>query len=92
VDEVGIPVTNVSNLTATAILCWYAWHTVARTLPNIVKAFRDEMARMRAEYRSERECLYAVIAAEREQVHDDHLAIIDSLNQLSLRLQNSCKA
>jgi len=92
VGEAGFPVTDVSNLTATAILCWYAWHTAARTLPNIVKAFREEMARMRAEYRSERECLYTVISAERERFHDDHLAVVEALNQLSNRLHNACKA
>ncbi|HEX3658645.1 MAG TPA: hypothetical protein VG433_13765 [Pirellulales bacterium] len=91
-NEAGLPVTDVSNLTATAILCWYSWHTATRTLPNIVKAFREEMARMRAEYRSERECLYSVISAQSERFHDDHLAVVEALNQLSNRLQNSSKA
>lgn len=80
------PVTDLSNLTATAILCWYAWHTVARTLPNIVKAFREELCQARLEARSERECLYSVIAAERAQFHDDHLAVVRALNELSNRL------
>lgn len=91
-NDSGFPVTDVSNLTATAILCWYAWHMAARTLPQVVKAFREEMARMRAEYRAERECLYSVILSERERCHNDHLAIVEALNELSSRMQSACKA
>ena len=78
--------TDLSNLTATVILCWYAWHTVARTLPSIVKAFREELCQARLEACNERECLCSMIAAERAQFHDDHLAVVKAINELSNRL------
>ena len=85
------PITDVSNLTATAILGWYAWHTVAKTLPTIVKAFRDEMALMRAECRVERESLLDVITAQRLQFHEDHMVIAEALNELSARAIPPCQ-
>ena len=83
--EIGFPVTDVSNLTATAILGWYAWHTVSRTFPAVIRAFRDEMNLVRAECRVERDALHQLIAAERFQLHADHMAIVEALNELSER-------
>src|SRR5690554_1351358 len=74
---------DLGNLTATALLGWYAWHTVSRTIPELVRAFREEMASMRTESRAERENLHGEISAERLQRHSDHMAIIEALNQLT---------
>ena len=60
-----MPISDVSNLTATAILGWYAWHTVSRTFPAIMKAFRDEMNLVRAECRVERDSLHQIIGGGR---------------------------
>ncbi len=35
------PVAELSNLTATAILGWYAWHTATRAIPQLVADFRS---------------------------------------------------
>ena len=45
-----LPLPEVGNLTATAMLGWYAWHTVARTIPEIVAAFRAELTAERADH------------------------------------------
>ncbi|MGD9647435.1 MAG: hypothetical protein AB7U73_17105 [Pirellulales bacterium] len=54
------PWPELGNLSATAILGWYAWHTAARTIPDLVRAFRDESAAQRA-----------LLAAERHTGRDD---------------------
>jgi acyl carrier protein phosphodiesterase len=82
----GNALPDVSNATATAILGWYAWHTAARTIPSIVKAFRDEMSVMRAEAREERQSLHDELASERLQRHSDHMAIVEALNELARRI------
>ncbi len=74
---------DMSNLTATAVLGWYAWHTVSRTIPALVEAFRDELADLRCESRADREALYHELAAERQQRHADHLAIVTALNEVA---------
>lgn len=76
----------LSNLTATAILGWYAWHTAARAIPGLVRVFRDELAAMRQEYRDEREALRAELNADRNQRHADHLMIVEALHELACRL------
>lgn len=81
-----LPLPDVSQLTATGVLGWYAWHTAARTIPQLVEAFRDEMAAMRAECRGEREALYQELAAERAQRHHDHLAIVQALDELARQI------
>lgn len=54
------PWPELGNLSATAILGWYAWHTAARTIPELVRAFRDESAAQRA-----------LLVAERNTGRDD---------------------
>ncbi|HWA98593.1 MAG TPA: hypothetical protein VG713_08875 [Pirellulales bacterium] len=81
-----LPLPDLSNVTATAILGWYAWHTVSKTIPGIVEAFREEAATMRSECRLERETLYQELAAERCQRHADHMAIIEALDDLARRM------
>jgi hypothetical protein len=60
-----LPLPEVGNLTATAMLGWYAWHTVARTIPQIVTAFRAELAAERASHRATIESLCHELAAMR---------------------------
>jgi hypothetical protein len=52
----------------------------------VVQAFRDEMAASRAECRGDREALYQELAAERQQRHNDHIAITQALDDLSQRV------
>jgi hypothetical protein len=52
-----LPLPEVGNLTATAMLGWYAWHTVARTIPELVTNFRAELAAERADHRAAIESL-----------------------------------
>ncbi len=86
-NDLALP--DLSNVTATAILGWYAWHTASKTIPGIVRAFREEASLTRAEFRAEREMLCQELTAERLQRHSDHMAIIDALNQLSLRVSKT---
>jgi hypothetical protein len=73
---------DLGNMTATAILGWYAWHTASKTIPGLVRAFRDEMAASRSEARAERDAL----ASEREQCHADHQEMVAVVQQLIERL------
>ena len=60
-----LPLPEVGNLTATAMLGWYAWHTVARTIPQIVTAFRAELAAERASHLAAVELICRELAAIR---------------------------
>jgi len=71
------------SLTATAVLGWYAWHTATHVIPNLVAAFRDEMAKARAECGAERELLYGELASQRTQQHQDLVQIIAALGELA---------
>ncbi|MGC3972367.1 MAG: hypothetical protein QM775_35000 [Pirellulales bacterium] len=75
-----------SALSATAVLAWYAWHTASHTLPELVRAFRDEMASLRGDCAAEREALHADLAAERERRHADHALLADAIRELAARL------
>lgn len=79
-------VPDVGNITATAILGWYAWHTASRTIPDLLSAFREELEMSRIECRVERETLRDELNAERIERHDDHLAIVQALHELAERL------
>lgn len=54
------PFPELSNMTATAILGWYAWHTASRTIPELIENFREELA---AERQQRHEDSRAVVAA-----------------------------
>ena len=84
-----LPLPDLGNLTATAVLGWYAWHTASKSIPGIVRSFREEAGLLRAESRAEREMLYQELAAERLQRHSDHMAIIEALNDLALRIPDT---
>lgn len=40
----NLPALDFGNLTSTAILGWYAWHTQTRTIPKMLDDYRAEMA------------------------------------------------
>ncbi|MHB1033217.1 MAG: hypothetical protein ACYC0Y_01115 [Pirellulales bacterium] len=82
----GFPAPEVGNLTATAILGWYAWHTASKTIPGLVRDFRQEMAAERAESRAERELFAEQLTAERRQRHEDHQAVVEAVRDLADRL------
>jgi hypothetical protein len=48
-------VQSIGSLTATGILGWYAHHTATRTIPSLVKDFREELAAEREAGRQDRE-------------------------------------
>ncbi len=48
-----LPTIDLGNLTATGILGWYAWHTAARTIPGLVKDFREEARDQREAFKEE---------------------------------------
>ena len=49
----GLPKLDLANLTATGILGWYAWHTASRTIPGMIKDFRDESKDQRESFKEE---------------------------------------
>jgi hypothetical protein len=71
------------NLTASAILGWYAWHTAARTIPGLVRAFRDELAALRHEQRDERRQFHQSLAAARAAQHADQQLLAAALHELA---------
>lgn len=81
------PMPDMGNLTATAILGWYAWHTASRTIPELIRDFRSETAAQREEFRAECNSFRAELAVQREQRHVDNQAMVDALNQLRHCLQ-----
>lgn len=76
------PVAEVSNLTATAVLGWYAWHTATKTIPQLVNDFRDELATERTVHRDDRDAFLHEMAEERMQRHADNLAVIQAMDHL----------
>jgi hypothetical protein len=80
------PVSEVSNLTATAVLGWYAWHTATRTIPKLVESFRRELSAERAEHRADREAFLNEMSEERTQRHADNLVLAEALSALKSEL------
>ncbi len=76
------PVAELSNLTATAILGWYAWHTATRAIPQLVADFRSEMALERGQNHADREEFFRELAEERIQRHADNTAIVSAVDDL----------
>ena len=77
-----LPLPDVGNLTATAMLGWYAWHTVARTIPEIVANFRAELAAERVEHRTTVEAICRELATDRRQRHADNAALLEALKSI----------
>ena len=78
---------DLGNVTATAVLGWYAWHTATRTIPSLIENFREEMAAARYEFRAEREAMRGELSAERRERHADSAAMVGALRELAERLR-----
>lgn len=48
-----LPQIDFGNLTATAILGWYAWHTQTRTITKMQDDFRSAIEKQRDDFREE---------------------------------------
>jgi hypothetical protein len=83
------PFAQVSNLTATAILGWYAWFTATRTIPQLVKSFRQELATERSQHRTDRDAFLFEMTQQRNQGHTDSTAIVLAVNELATALKYS---
>jgi hypothetical protein len=73
----------LGNFTASAVLGWYAWYTATRTMPGMLRSFRDEMHAARQDFRNDSAALREQLACEREYRHRDSAAIARALNRLS---------
>jgi hypothetical protein len=82
------PISGLSNLTATAILGWYAWQTATRTVPQLVADFRAELAAARDDQRHDRNAFFTEMSQERTARHTDNTAMIESLHELTSALTN----
>jgi hypothetical protein len=67
---------NSSTLTGTMVLAWFAWHTVTKTIPEMQRLFREEMA---IERQSHDKALTA-----RDQQHEREIAVWREMLQESL--------
>lgn len=82
------PFAEISNLTATAILGWYAWHTATRTIPQLVDDFRTELAAQRKQHQSDREAYFYDSAEERSRRHDDNAALLQAIHDLTVSVSH----
>jgi len=73
----------LGNLTASAVLGWYAWYTATRTMPGMLRSFREEMTAARQDFRNETAAQRAELAVEREYRHRDNAAIAKALHRLA---------
>jgi hypothetical protein len=83
--SLGLP--DFGNLTSSAILGWYAWHTASRTIPGLVRHFREELAACRAYQRAEQETFREELAAERAQRSADQAEVVEVLGQIRDQLK-----
>ncbi len=80
----------LGNLTASAVLGWYAWYTATRTTPGMLRSFREEMHAARQDFRTETAAQRDQLACEREYRHRDSAAIARALNRLSRATARVC--
>jgi hypothetical protein len=85
------PFAQLSNLTATAILGWYAWHTATKTIPQMMESFRRELATERIQHRTDRDAFLHEMTEQRVQRHDDTAAIVVAVNELTTFIKFSNK-
>src|SRR5436190_1448285 len=78
------PVAELSNLSATAILGWYAWHTATKTLPMLVENFRAELTTERMQNRADRTAFLGELAEERARRHADSAAMVQAIERLGI--------
>lgn len=77
-----LPNIDVGNLTATAILGWYAWHTTTRTIPQIVADFRHELQELRETLREELASQRSSYEIEMQRQRDAHRLELDREREL----------
>lgn len=58
----------LGNFSSTAILGWYAWHTASKTIPGLVRSFREELAAERRQRQAHHEALAAMLAELRDRL------------------------
>lgn len=88
-SELGqLPLEDLGNLTATALLGWYAWYTASRSIPALVADFRNCLQADRELARQERDYFHQELAEERLQSHADHQAIVSALHELTAILRH----
>jgi hypothetical protein len=80
-----VPLPDVSNLTATAMLGWYAWHTASRTIPDLVANFRAELAAERDDHRAAVECFCHELRAQRESRDAHHRELVNAIEKLTTK-------
>ena len=81
-ESTGLGIPDFGNLTSSAILGWYAWHTATRTIPSLVSQFRQELALCRAGQRAEAEAFRNELAAQRAARHADQQLTMKILGQI----------
>ena len=86
------PFAQLSNLTATAILGWYAWHTATRAIPQLMENFRHELATERSQHRTDRDAFLYEMTEQRVQRHNDTTAIVLAVNELTSSIKYSKSA
>jgi hypothetical protein len=86
------PFAQLSNLTATAILGWYAWYTATRTIPQLVENFRHELATERNQHRTDRDAFLYEMTEQRVQRHNDTTSIVLAVNELTSSIKYSGKS
>jgi hypothetical protein len=67
---------NSSTLTGTVVLAWFAWHTVTKTIPEMQRLFREEMAVARQSHDT--------ALAARDAQHEREIAVWRSMLQESM--------
>ncbi|HEY2883213.1 MAG TPA: hypothetical protein VGJ15_12285 [Pirellulales bacterium] len=83
------PLPELSNLTSTAVLAWYAWHTATRTLPKLIDDFRSELSTQRAQHRFDLESFLHEMTNERTQRHADSVSMTHALGELSTAISRT---
>jgi hypothetical protein len=58
---------NSSTLTGTVVLAWFAWHTVTKTIPEMQRLFREEMAVERLNHTQ--------VLAAKDAAHEREIAV-----------------
>jgi hypothetical protein len=83
---------DLGNLTATAILGWYAWHTASRTIPELLSAFRQELAAARDEFREERAAFHAALDRERVGRAADSVLLAEAIREMGQGSRVECRS
>jgi hypothetical protein len=67
---------NSSTLTGTVVLAWFAWHTVTKTIPEMQRMFREEMALERQSHTQ--------VLADKDAQHEREISVWRGMLQESL--------